>query len=76
MSSLGPQTAMDVELDKDVDSAMEGLNLATRKANQMRRESGFMWMYGTALILFAVMLLIIFIGAGNGPPECPSKKKN
>ena len=63
---------MDGGLDKNVDSAMEKLNMATRKANQLRRQAGFMWMYGFSLLLFAVFLLILFIGLQSTPPKCPS----
>jgi hypothetical protein len=36
---------MDNGLDKDVDSAMKQLLAATKKANELRAQSVFFWMY-------------------------------
>jgi hypothetical protein len=56
---------LDNKLDKNVDKAMKDLAEATAKANQMRKEAGFMWMYITNLILFAVFLIILVLGMNN-----------
>ncbi len=49
-------------LDKNVDSAMETLNSATKLAEKIRKESGFMWLYASSLILFVLFFVLLFVG--------------
>lgn len=56
---------MDDGMDKNVDNAMASLNQATKLAEKIRKESGFMWLYASSLILFILFFVLLFIGLNN-----------
>lgn len=61
---------MDDGLDKNVQAAREQLAAATREANKIRKESGFIWLYITSLLLFVIFLVLLFVGMNH---DCPAK---
>mmetsp|Transcript_75973 Transcript_75973/g.152644 ORF Transcript_75973/g.152644 Transcript_75973/m.152644 type:complete len:137 (+) Transcript_75973:52-462(+) len=67
------QDVLENDLDGNVDKAMDQLMLATKRANAMRKESGFIWMYFCNLVLFLLFFILLWIGLSSGlPNKCPS----
>jgi hypothetical protein len=46
-----------------MDGAVAGLRQETKYANAVRKESGVCWYYIAIFVLFAVMIMLIVIGA-------------